>query len=78
MKGSMQAMQEEMKKIRGVPVLTTTTTTMMKDVTMKSSRELLEIKEDTAPAGTFDVLPIHETDHAGRHGRAPDAGKAEG
>ncbi len=52
---SMEAMQAEMKKIKGVPVLTVTTTTVMKDATMKSSRELLEVKEDTAPAGIFDL-----------------------
>ncbi len=50
-----QAMMEEMKKIKGVPVLTITSMTMMKNMTMKSSRELLEIKEGTAPAGTFDI-----------------------
>lgn len=52
---SSKAMQEEMKKIKGVPVLTVTNMTMMKNVNVKSSRELLEIKEDTAPAGTFDI-----------------------
>ncbi len=55
MKMPMQAMQEEMKKIKGVPVLTLTTMTMMKNTTVKSSRELLEIKEATAPAGVFDI-----------------------
>ncbi len=50
-----QAMTEEMKKIKGVPVLTITSMTMMKNVNMKTSRELLEIKEGTAPAGTFDL-----------------------
>jgi hypothetical protein len=52
---SSKAMLEEMKKIKGVPVLTVTNMTMMKNVNVKSSRELLEIKEDTAPAGTFDI-----------------------
>ena len=55
MKMSQQAMQEEMKKIKGVPVLTITSTTMMQNTTIKSSRELIEIKEDTAPAGIFDI-----------------------
>jgi len=55
MQASAQAMQEELKKIKGFPVLTTTTMTMMQNSTIKSSRELLEIKEDTAPAGTFDI-----------------------
>jgi len=44
-----------MKKVRGVPVLTVTNMTMMKNVTIKSSRELLEIREGTAPAGTFEI-----------------------
>jgi hypothetical protein len=55
MKMSMQAMQEEMKKLKGVPVLTITSTTMMQNTTIKSSRELIEIKEGTAPAGIFDI-----------------------
>lgn len=50
-----KAMMEEMKKVRGVPVLTVTNMTMMKNVTIKSSRELLEIREGTAPAGTFEI-----------------------
>ncbi|MBP8645364.1 MAG: DUF4412 domain-containing protein [Syntrophobacteraceae bacterium] len=48
------ALTEEMKKIRGVPVLTTTTTRVMNS-TMKSSQKLLEFKEGKAPAGTFDL-----------------------
>jgi hypothetical protein len=51
----MEAMQEEMHKIKGVPVLTSSSMTVMKNTTVKSSRELLEIKEDTAPAGIFDI-----------------------
>jgi hypothetical protein len=57
MKKAVQAMQKEMKKIKGVPVLTLATTTMMKNTTVKSSRELLEVKEESAPAGTFDIPP---------------------
>jgi hypothetical protein len=48
------------KKIKGIPVLTTTTMTMMKNTTVKSSRELLEIKEGTAPSGIFGI-PIGYT-----------------
>jgi hypothetical protein len=55
MKMPMESMQEEMKKIKGVPVLTITTMTVMQNTTVKSSRELLEIKEDTAPAGIFEI-----------------------
>jgi len=57
MKLSMQALQEERKKIKGVPVLTITTTTIMKDTTVRSSRELVEIKEGQAPAGIFEIPP---------------------
>ena len=45
---------QEMRKIKGVPVLTTTTTTIM-DNKVKSSNELLELKEGKAPKGTFDL-----------------------
>ena len=45
---------EEMKKIKGVPVLTTTTVEMM-GTSMKSSQELVEFKEGTAPTGIFDL-----------------------
>ena len=49
------AILEETKKIKGVPVLTTTTMTVMKNIQVNTSRELLEVKEETAPAGTFDL-----------------------
>jgi hypothetical protein len=55
MKMPMDTMLEEMKKIKGVPVLTVTNMTIMQNTTVKSSRELLEVKEDTAPAGTYDI-----------------------
>ena len=57
MQMSMQAIQEEVKKIKGVPVLTITTTTIMKDTTVRSSHELVEIKEGQAPAGIFEIPP---------------------
>jgi len=44
----------EMKKIKGIPVLTETTMSMM-GMQMKSSQELLEFKEGTAPKGTFEI-----------------------
>lgn len=47
-------MVEELKKIKGVPVLTSTTMNMMGS-TMTSSQELLEFKEGNAPAGIFEV-----------------------
>jgi len=54
---SMQNMMEEMKKIKGVAVLTLTTTKLM-GFEIKSSTELLEFKEGTPPAGTYS-LPEH-------------------
>jgi hypothetical protein len=44
----------EMKKIKGIPVLTTTTTTVMQ-TPVKATQELLEAKEKAAPAGTYDI-----------------------
>jgi len=44
----------EFKKIKGVMVLTTSTTTIM-NTTIKSSTELLEYKEGNAPAGHFEL-----------------------
>lgn len=54
MAGAMDDMIEEFKKIKGVPVLTITTTKIMNSE-IKSSEELLEVKEDTPPAGTYDL-----------------------
>ena len=45
---------KEMKKIKGIPVLTETVMNMM-GMQMKSSQELLEFKEEAAPKGTFDI-----------------------
>ena len=45
---------EEMKKIKGVPVLTKTTMNMM-GMQMNSTQELIEFKQTKAPAGTFDI-----------------------
>ncbi len=44
----------ELKKIKGIPVLTKTTINMM-GMQMKSTQELLEFKNGTAPKGTFDI-----------------------
>ena len=47
-------MLEEMKKIKGLTVLSTATTSVMgKDV--KSTQELLEVSEKLAPGGTYNV-----------------------
>jgi hypothetical protein len=51
---AMEEMSKEMKKIKGVPVLTITTTNMM-GASVKSTQELLEFKEGTAPSGYFDI-----------------------
>jgi len=47
-------MLEEMKKIKGLTVLSTGTMSMMgKDV--KTTQELIEVSEKSAPAGTYEV-----------------------
>lgn len=53
-KESMESLVREMKKIKGVPVLTISTANMMNS-TVKSTMELLEFKEGKAPAGIFDL-----------------------
>jgi hypothetical protein len=45
---------KEFKKIKGITVLTTSTTTVM-GTSIKSSTELLDYKEGTAPAGHFEL-----------------------
>ena len=54
MQDSIKKAEQEMRKIKGVPVLTNVTTTVM-NKTMKSSQELLEFKEGKAPKGIFDL-----------------------
>jgi hypothetical protein len=76
MKAFMQSMEEETRKIKGVPVLTITNMTMMKNTNMKSSRELLEIKEDTAPSGIFEIPAGYTTQvMPGGPGERPRQGK---
>jgi hypothetical protein len=52
--GMMQGMMEEMKKVKGVTVLTISTMNMM-GMNIKSTQELIEYKEGTAPAGYFNI-----------------------
>jgi hypothetical protein len=59
MKAEVGKMVEEMKKIKGVQVQTFTSNVMMGQ-TIKSTVELVEFKEGTAPAGTF-ALPAGYT-----------------
>ena len=47
-------MQEEMKKIKGMTVLSTDTASIT-GTDVKSTQELMEILEKPAPAGTYDV-----------------------
>jgi len=54
LKESLGDLQKQMEKIRGVTVLTTTASTVM-NANMKSSVELLEVKEGSAPAGIFEA-----------------------
>jgi len=51
---SLEQAKAELAKIKGVPVLSASTTRMM-ETTMTSSQELLEFKEGTAPEGIFDL-----------------------
>lgn len=50
----LEKMLEEMKKIKGLTVLSTGTTSVM-GTDVKSSQELLEVSEKSAPAGTYEV-----------------------
>lgn len=50
----MTDMAKEMKKIKGVPVLTVSSMNMM-GASIKSTQELIEFKEGNAPAGIFDL-----------------------
>jgi hypothetical protein len=50
----MTDMAKEMKKIKGVPVLTVSTVNMM-GASIKSTQELIEFKEGTAPVGIFEL-----------------------
>ena len=50
----MEEMIEEMKKIKGITVLSTGTTSMM-GTKVNSTQELLEASEKSAPSGTYQV-----------------------
>jgi hypothetical protein len=54
MKDSFEKAQKEYTKIKGISVLTTTSTNIM-GAQMKSSVELLEYKDGKAPAGILDI-----------------------
>jgi hypothetical protein len=54
LKESLGDLQKQMEKIKGVAVLSTTASTVM-NTKMKSSVELVEVKEGSAPAGIFDA-----------------------
>jgi hypothetical protein len=54
MQGSMETMKKEMEKIKGVQVKTITSFTMMNQP-HKSTTELLDFREGTAPAGLFTI-----------------------
>jgi len=54
MKESLGDLQKQMEKIKGVAVLTSTASTIM-NAKMKSSVELIEVKEGPAPAGIFEA-----------------------
>jgi hypothetical protein len=50
----LEDMMKEMEKIKGITVMSTGTTSMM-GTDVKSSQELLEVSEKSAPAGAYDV-----------------------
>lgn len=52
---NLQMLEQEMRKIKGMPVLTVTTSTMMQGMTARSSMELLEMKQEKAPANLFEL-----------------------
>jgi hypothetical protein len=54
LKESLGDLQKQMEKIKGVAVLTSTESTIMNSK-MKSSVELIEVKEGSAPAGSYEV-----------------------
>jgi hypothetical protein len=45
---------EEMKKIKGIPIMTVSTSSAM-GTEVKSTEELIEAKEKSAPAGLYDI-----------------------
>jgi hypothetical protein len=49
-----QEMFEEMKKIKGIAVLTTSASSAM-GAEVKSTEELIEVKEKSAPSGTYEI-----------------------
>lgn len=59
-KDSFEKAMKELRKIKGVPVLTNTVMKMM-GMEIRSSQELLEFKKGTAPKGTFDENPANYT-----------------
>ena len=61
-------MTNEMKKIKGVPVLTTTTMEMMGQK-IESTTELIEFKEGTVPANTFNVPSGYKQTEARQFGQ---------
>lgn len=53
-RGMVEELEKETQKIKGVAVLTETTSMIMNQK-VKSSVELLEVKTETAPSGIFDI-----------------------
>jgi len=54
MQSAMEDMVKEMKKVKGVPVLTISTNALMNQ-NFETRTELIEFKESKAPAGTFNL-----------------------
>jgi len=49
-----QEMLEEMKKIKGIAVLTVSTSSAM-GAEVKSTEELIEVEKKSAPSGTYEI-----------------------
>ncbi len=64
-RGMVTEMEKETRKIKGVSVLTETTSMIMNQK-VKSSVELLEVKTGTAPSGIFEIPPGYKIEEMGR------------
>lgn len=68
LKGDLDKVTKEMKKIKGVHVLTITNNAVMGQ-NMKTLEELVEFKESIAPAGIFDVPAGYKKVNMGTMGK---------
>ncbi|MCD4779016.1 MAG: hypothetical protein K8S27_00495 [Candidatus Omnitrophica bacterium] len=76
MQDSFKSMENEMKKIKGVQVMNTTTNKIMNQ-TITSTTKLLEYREAKAPANLFQI-PEGYVKESGRSGQKPGRGLNQG